>query len=196
MPRRPLLALVLPLLLVALLTSGCKAASSSTGAQNPPAAGSSVSAGGSGGSAAPGSSGFTGCPTSNTTTFAKTKFVLHAGLAFGAFHRYLYKPFRAGTFRSGAHGRIFAFVKAGLAALFIKREVRLAYEDAKANPTLCKVIAAPLQAVGDKISAAVTAIKGGDASGVTGLEQTIQDAKSKASSAGTSIQENSNPPLP
>jgi hypothetical protein len=25
------------------------------------------------------------------------KFVLHAGLAFGAFHRYIYKPFKAGA---------------------------------------------------------------------------------------------------
>jgi len=32
----------------------------------------------------------------------------------------------------------------GLAALFIKREVRLASQDVKANPTLCKAIAAPL----------------------------------------------------
>jgi hypothetical protein len=42
------------------------------------------------------------CPTSNTKSFAKTKFVLHAGLAFGAFHRYLYKPYQAGTFNKGA----------------------------------------------------------------------------------------------
>ena len=121
--------------------------------------------------------------------------MLHSGLAFGAFHRYVYKPYRAGTFSSGAHGRIKAFVKAGLAALFIKREVRLAYEDAKANPTLCKVIAAPLQAVGDKISAAVTAAKGGDASGITGVEQSVQDVESKAKSNGTQIVEDQNAPL-
>ena len=30
--------------------------------------------------------------------FAKTKFVLHAGLAFGAVHRYIYKPYRSGGF--------------------------------------------------------------------------------------------------
>ena len=95
-------------------------------------------------------------PTSNSTSFAKTKFLLHAGLAFGAFHRYLYKPLQAGTYKSGADGRIKAFLKAGLAALYIKREVRLAYSDVTANPTLCKAIAAPLRSVGDKISAAVT----------------------------------------
>ncbi len=88
-----------------------------------------------------------------------------------------------------------AFAKAGLAALFIKREVRLAYEDAKANPTLCKVIAAPLQAVGDKISGAVTALKGGDTSGIGGVEQSVQDVKNKAASTGTAIADNPNAPL-
>lgn len=200
MSRRLSLALVLPLLLVALLTAGCKA-TTSTSAQNAPASTSAASssgsgpAGGSGGSAAAGGSGAGGCPTSNTTTFAKTKFVLHSGLAFGAFHRYIYKPFRAGTFHKGAHGRIFAFVKAGVAALFVKREVRLAYDDAKTNPTLCKLIATPLQAVGNKISDVVSAAKTGDVSGLTGLEQTVQDVKTKASSQGTSILENSNAPL-
>ena len=38
----------------------------------------------------------------STTHFAKTKFVLHAGLAFGAIHRYIYKPLRAGALHSGA----------------------------------------------------------------------------------------------
>jgi hypothetical protein len=38
--------------------------------------------------------------------FAKTKFVLHAGLAFGAIHRYIYKPLRAGALRSGTPGRV------------------------------------------------------------------------------------------
>lgn len=129
------------------------------------------------------------------TTFAKTKFVLHSGLAFGAFHRYIYKPLRAGQFKSGTHGRIAGFVKAGLAALFVKREVRLAYDDVKANPTLCKLIAEPLQTLGDKISQAVTALKGGDASAVNGLEQSVQDLKTKASSNGTTIQEDPNAPL-
>jgi hypothetical protein len=193
MNHRRRLALAVPLLLVALLFSACAAKSSSS-------AGSASSAAvASNNSAAPGSSSAAtssaGCPTSNTTAFAKTKFVLHTGLAFGAFHRYIYKPYRAGTFRSGAHGRISAFVKAGLAALFIKREVRLAYGDVKANPTLCKTIAAPLQAVGDKISGVVNSLKGGDTSGVSGIQQSVQQAEAKASAAGTKITENANPPL-
>ena len=135
------------------------------------------------------------CPTSNTTNFAKSKFVLHSGLAFGAFHRYLYKPFQAGTFKSGAHGRTLALVKAGAAALFIKREVRLAYEDVQANPTLCKSIGQPLQQIGDKVQDAVDGLKQGNFSPISILEGAISGVESKSSSAGTPIQENDNPSL-
>ncbi|MBO0691872.1 MAG: hypothetical protein J2P58_03150, partial [Acidimicrobiaceae bacterium] len=61
------------------------------------------------------------CPTHNTTSFAKTKFVLHSALAFGAFHRYIYKPFRSGSFSSSNHftKRLLAFGKATAAGLFV-----------------------------------------------------------------------------
>jgi predicted small lipoprotein YifL len=132
------------------------------------------------------------CPTSNTTPFAKTKFVAHSGLAFGVFHRYLYKPYQAGTFKSGASGRITAFVKGGLAALFIKREIRLATEDVKANPTLCKVVAAPLAKVGDTVKSAFDRLKGGDASGITDLSSTITSIEGTSKGNGVDIAENDN----
>src|SRR5437879_4112962 len=76
----------------------------------------SSSAGGSGSGAAVSSS------SGGTTHFAKTKFVFHAGLAFGAFHRYIYKPFR-----NGAFGRPFshklALIKAAVASLFVYHEL-------------------------------------------------------------------------
>lgn len=193
-------ALVIPLVLLGLL-AGCKSGTSASGGGQASATSTSQASSASGAASAASSDSGSAtnaaatCPTSNTTGFAKTKFVLHTGLAFGAFHRYLYKPFKAGTFQSGAHGRITAFIKAGASALFIKREVRLASEDVKANPTLCKLIAAPLQDLGDKISGAVSSLKGGDASGINGIEQTVQGVESKASSAGFPIQEDANAPL-
>jgi hypothetical protein len=68
--------------------------------------------------------------------FAKTKFVLHMGLAFGAFHRYIYKPAQAGTFKSGADGRVRAFAKAGAAGLFIVHELKEAHKDALSDDKL------------------------------------------------------------
>ncbi len=211
MTRRLCTALLMPLLLLGLV-SGCKSGSKAVGTVTSAAgsaAGSVTSAAGSGAGsvtsaasgssssagAATGSTGSSQCPTSNATSFAKTKFLLHTGLAFGAFHRYLYKPFQAGDFKSGAHGRIASFVKAGTSALFIKREVRLASEDVKANPTLCKAIAAPLKTVGDTISGAVTSLKGGNASGITAVQSAVTAAESNASSAGTPIKEDANAPL-
>jgi hypothetical protein len=176
-----LLTLVMSLTLVVFLAAGCK--SSSTGA-----AGSSATAT-SGASVAP-----TSCP-SDATGFAKTKFVAHAALGFGAFHRYIYKPYRAGTFRSGAHGRLRAFIKAGLAALFIKREVRLAGVAAQKSPALCKHIVAPLRTVSETVEAAVSKLKSGDTSGVGAVESAISQVKSQASSQGASITENDNAPL-
>jgi len=134
------------------------------------------------------------CPTSNTIGFAKTKFVLHGGLAFGAFHRYLYKPYQAGAFASGQNGRVVALIKGGVSALFIKREIRLMSEDAKANPALCNAIAAPLANVGNSITGAVDRLKGGDSTGLTAAETAITDIKGKAASSGNTITEDPNAP--
>ncbi|HEY1833114.1 MAG TPA: hypothetical protein VGG08_01650 [Solirubrobacteraceae bacterium] len=68
--------------------------------------------------------------------FAKTKFALHMGLAFGSFHRYVYKPFRAGVFTTNAPGRLRAFLKAGTAAIFAVHELRTAREDALSDSHL------------------------------------------------------------
>jgi hypothetical protein len=135
------------------------------------------------------------CPTSNTISFAKTKFVLHTGLAFGAFHRYLYKPYKAGTFKKGADGRITAIIKGGLAALFVKREIRLASADVKANPTLCKAIAAPLGKLGDTVQAAFDKLKGGDPSGIEDANGAISSIESTSSKDGVAITENENADL-
>jgi hypothetical protein len=189
---RLLIVLLLPLLVIA----GCGKSNSSATA--PPASASaqdgSVPADPSG-TAADAQPIDESCPTSNTIGFAKTKFVLHTGLAFGAFHRYLYKPYQAGTFKKGASGRITAFIKGGLAALFVKREIRLASQDVKANPTLCKAIAAPLGKIGDGVQAAFDKLKGGDASGITNVNSLVSSVEGTSKTDGVAITENDNPDL-
>lgn len=68
--------------------------------------------------------------------FANTKFVLHMGLAFGAFHRYIYKPLKDGELRSGAPHRIRTLAEAALAGAFIVHELRIAHEDAQSSNQL------------------------------------------------------------
>ncbi len=188
--------IVAVLLAVSLLLTGCGGKSSTaTGSTGGGSSQSQASAAPQGQASTGADAAGTQCPSSNAKNFAKTRFVLHTGEAFGAFHRYLYKPYQAGSFRKGSPGRIKAFVKAAAAALFIKRQVRLATEDVKANPTLCKAVAAPLAKVGDTISGAVSKLKGGDASGITDANTSIASIKSSSASHGVAVTEDPNPNL-
>ena len=76
-----------------------------------------------------GSSSHSTAGSQNKIHFAKTKFVLHAGLAFGAFHRWIYKPFKAGELSHPFRHKL-VFVKALAAGAFVLHEVKLAREDA------------------------------------------------------------------
>src|ERR1700737_1868068 len=92
-----------------------------------------------------------GAAAAQTTTapkhirFAKTKFVLHAALAFGAFHRYIYKPFKAGVFSHPLQHKL-ALVKAAAATAFVVHELRKASEDAQSSAVLRKLFS-PLTAL-------------------------------------------------
>lgn len=190
------LVLVVSLALMVCLAAGCK--SSSTAAAGGGASATATAAGGGASATATAAAGTSAAPTScpsEASGLAKTKFLAHAALGFGAFHRYIYKPYRAGAFRSGAHGRLTAFIKAGLAALFIKREIRLAAAAAQNSPALCKVILSPLRTVSETVQAAVSKLRQGDASGVGAVENAVSQAKSQASSQGANIVENANAPL-
>jgi hypothetical protein len=121
---------------------------------------------------------------------AKTRFALHAGLAFGAFHRYVYKPFRDGAFSSGVQGRLVAMAKAGAAALFVFHELKVAKADAEADSTLCHLVA-PLDSLGAKLSTMGDRLKHGDAntSDLEGANTDVAKLTQNAQSSGTSIRE-------
>jgi hypothetical protein len=160
-----LLALLGVLLLVGLV--GCGSSSSPTSSASAPAAAS----------------------TTSTTQFAKTKFVLHAGLAFGAFHRWIYKPAKAGTLRHPFEHPLTA-AKAALAGAFVYHELKLALADAQASPTLSKVVA-PITALQDKIQSLAGSVKSGGASpaDAAGLDSAISSIKDQAAAAGQPITE-------
>ncbi|MGH3856156.1 MAG: hypothetical protein ACRDR6_22245 [Pseudonocardiaceae bacterium] len=127
-----------------------------------------------------------GCPQVQSASFDKTKFVLHAGLGFGAFHHFIYKPFKAGEFSSGSRGRLGRLVRAGLATAFTVHELRLAKQDAEANPTLCRDIAAPLEAAAAKLEGLSGPIRSGQVSG-SDLDQvntSVDQAQHGSSQAG------------
>ena len=183
--------LLLTLLMGVLVLAGCGKSSTATANSVPSSiAGADVAAAGAGGSAAtPGTGGAATCPASNTTNFAKSKFVLHVGLAAGTFHRYLYKPFKAGTFHKGASGRVSGLIKGGVTALFDEHEIRLAIGDVKASPALCKVLIAPLSAAADKFGAMKSKLTGGDTSSLDTVNSSLASISSTSAKDGAPITE-------
>jgi hypothetical protein len=136
----------------------------------------------SGGSPAAGSS-------TSTTHFAKTKFVLHAGLAFGAFHRWIYKPAKAGELSHPFRHPLVA-TKAALAAAFTYHELKLALADAQADPTLSKLVA-PITALQNKLHGVEGSVKSGgtSAADASSLDGAVSSIKSQAASDGQTISE-------
>ena len=84
--------------------------------------------------------------------FAKTKFVLHTGLAIGAFKKWIYDPYRAGTFKKGSSGRTRALVKAALAGAFTANELKNARNAALSDDRL--------RGLGDRMTALIGKVQG------------------------------------
>ncbi|GGQ17085.1 hypothetical protein [Streptosporangium pseudovulgare] len=100
------------------------------------------------------------CPTgANARPLAKTRFALHAGLALGAFYRYIYRPLRSGGFKAGAEKRKRTFAKAAVAGLFTLHELKVARGFALANPGLCRSV----KAVSDRFDALTAKLRNGTA---------------------------------
>jgi hypothetical protein len=122
--------------------------------------------------------------------FAKTKFLVHVGLAFGAFHRYIYKPFKAGAFQSGAPGRIKAFAKAGAAGLLAAHELKIANEDALSDSHL-RPLATKVDALVARLGSLGGALKGGslNAASIAGAAGAVTALGSASSGLGAGIKE-------
>jgi hypothetical protein len=122
--------------------------------------------------------------------FAKTKFVLHVGLAFGAFHRYIYGPYEAGAFKSGASGRTKALVKAAAAALYAVHELKAAREDALSDEHL-RPLAEKVEGLLAHLGTLGGALKGGsfDAAAVSSAAGEVSSLGAASSGAGAVIKE-------
>jgi hypothetical protein len=122
-----------------------------------------------------------------TTHFAKTKFLLHAGLAFGAFHHFIYEPVKAGDLKHPFSHKL-TLIKAGVATLFVVHELKLAAVDVKSSKILSTLFA-PLTLVANKLSALKSSIVGGSAnpSDVTNLNGNLSQISSTAASHGQTI---------
>jgi hypothetical protein len=135
------------------------------------------------------------CPTGgNTVKFAKTKFVVDAALAGGAFKRYIYTPAKDGKLKKGAKGRVLALIKAAAAGAFVVNRLEAAMTAAQGNPTLCRIFVAPAR----KLQTAMLGLLGKAKSGsigpadVNGAASTLTDLHSAAASGGAGFTDNTN----
>jgi hypothetical protein len=164
------------LVALALVAGGCGSSSSLSATSSPAAAtGSAASA----------------TSTTGTVRLAKTKFVIHAGLAFGAFHRWIYKPIKAGELTHPLSHKL-TTVKAALAAGFVYHELKLALTDAQSDPTLSKIVA-PVTALQTKIKNLGSSVKGGNPGTVeqqvTQANDSVTSISSQSASSGQPITE-------
>ena len=102
------------------------------------------------------------CASAGTRKIPKTRLLADLALTYGAFHRYLYKPYKAGAFHKGASGRTAAIVKAGLASAAIIALLNSARKNAAADPTLCKFVP-NIDNIKASLSNLAAKIKGGTA---------------------------------
>lgn len=168
------------LVTLALVAAGCGSSSSSTSApaaSSPPASATSTPA--------------STTSTTGTVKLAKTKFVIHAGLAFGAFHRWIYKPIKSGELTHPLSHKL-TTTKAALAAAFVYHELKLALSDAQADPTLSKLVA-PVTALQTKIKDLGSSVKGGNTASVeqqvTQANDSVSSISSQSASSGQPITE-------
>jgi hypothetical protein len=127
---------------------------------------------------------------SNTVHLAKTKFVIHTGLAFGAFHRWIYKPFRNGDF-SHPFSHKLTIVKAALAGGFVLHEIRLARNDAAHSRLLSRVVLPLLGLYGtiQLIRGALSHHQAPNGADVSRANSQVGSAESASKSAGQPITE-------
>ena len=146
------IALVAGLMILLGGATACSSSSSSTQAATPASQTASSAA----------SPSAASCASVGTRKIPKTRLLADLALTYGAFHRYLYKPYKAGAFHQGAHGRTVAIIKAGLATAVIVKLLSNAKENAAADPTLCKYVPS-MDNIKASLSNLADKIKGGSA---------------------------------
>jgi hypothetical protein len=135
------------------------------------------------------------CPTVATRKLAKTRFITNAGLAAGAFKRYIYDPYRKGSFKSGAQGHKRAIVKAAAAGLFTLDQLRRAKANVQADPTLCKALSAPMQRLSAAMRGMVDRLKKGDVdpTSIGAASGALEQTRGAAGGAGAGFKDKNVP---
>lgn len=129
-------------------------------------------------------------PATHPTFLDKTRFLLHVGAAYYAFHHWVYTPYKKGAFKSGVPGRIKAIAKAAIAVAFTYHELKVAYGIAnKSSSKTLRALVAPLNALIGKADAAAGKLKAGrySSTDITSLAGATTSFAAQAQKNGFSI---------
>ncbi|WP_407542789.1 hypothetical protein Q0M94_22010 (plasmid) [Deinococcus radiomollis] len=124
--------------------------------------------------------------------FDKTRFALHLGAAYYAFHRWDLVPFQKGQFSAGAPGRVGNIVKAGAALLFASHEISVARKIAATSGSpLLQKLNAGMNSLSGEMTALGTSLKGGQlpTGGIEKLNADTEAFKAQAAAAGQPIKD-------
>lgn len=135
------------------------------------------------------------CPTKATRKFVKSRFVANAGLAAGAFKRYIYTPYKSGAFKQGAQGRKRGIAKAAAAAVFVLDQLRRARNNVQADPTLCRALTGPIGKLSALAGAMAVKLKRGEAdpTQIGAFDGGIEGFRKDAGNAGAGFQDRTPP---
>ncbi|MER6067531.1 hypothetical protein ABT187_01465 [Streptomyces sp. NPDC001817] len=118
--------------------------------------------------------------------FAKARFVANAGLAAGATYQWIVKPWKAGKFKKGAHGRKATLVKAGLAGAFTYNRLKAAVRNAQGDPLLSKALV-PLNSAIEGLKNLPAKLRGGDGNAAGSFNDVVNKVKDAGAGAGAPV---------
>ncbi len=178
--RRRMFFLPLPLLLaLALLFTGAaacgsKTSTTSSGSTSSSSGSSSGSSGTQSGSTASGSTSAS-CTTVGSKSVPKTRVLADLGISAGAFHRYIYKPIKSGSFTGATKsGKVITLAKGAVAAAAIVHFLGNAIDNARSDATLCKYVPNMTQ-IKTKLTAMGSQLRGGNTSQVDSTNSSFSD---------------------
>jgi hypothetical protein len=130
--------------------------------------------------------------------FAKTKFVLYGGLAYGAFSRYIYKPYKAGSFKKGAPKRKRSIAKAAVAGAFTVNQLRLMRNAALSDDKL-RPLADNIAKITPTLASLAAGFQGGtlgSTSDLSSISSQLDALVTAAKAAGVDVPTDKVPPIP
>src|SRR5919201_4171527 len=126
----------------------------------------------------------------------KTRFLLHAGAGFYAFHHFVWARYKNGGFSVSDPHRKSNIVKAALALLFAYHEFKVAYGIAyKSNSKTLHALIAPLNRLGGAVNTVYTKLKGGQYSDtdIESLNDNVSSFGKLSGSNGVAIKDRAVP---